>query len=132
MDGVPVAQRKEQLRYGVAAVNLRSGQIVALLEFQTAVDEIFDVQLMRGLRFPEVIGFQHETIQHTFVVPHIPSDPPDALAISFHASACHAPSRHAAIVASGSRAPLYPLDFTPTRRSTSKACNRFDADRANG
>lgn len=69
MDGVPLAQRREQLKSGVAAVDLRSGEVVALLEFQTAVEEIFDVQLLPGLRFPEVIGFQQETILHTFVVP---------------------------------------------------------------
>jgi uncharacterized protein (TIGR03032 family) len=69
MDGVPLADRREQLKCGVAVVDLRSGRVVALLEFQTAVEEIFDVQLLPGLRFPEVIGFQQETIQHTFVVP---------------------------------------------------------------
>ena len=69
MDGVPLAERREQLKCGVAVVDLRSGRVVALLEFQTAVEEIFDVQLLPGLRFPEVIGFQQETIQHTFVVP---------------------------------------------------------------
>jgi hypothetical protein len=53
----------------VAVVDVRSGQVMALLGFQTAVEEIFDVQLLPGLRFPGVIGFQHETIQHTFVVP---------------------------------------------------------------
>jgi uncharacterized protein (TIGR03032 family) len=69
MDGVPLAQRREQLKCGVAVVDLGSGQVIAVLEFQTAVEEIFDVQLLPGLRSPEVIGFQHETIQHTFVVP---------------------------------------------------------------
>ena len=69
MDGVPLAERREQLKCGVAVVDLRSGQVIALLEFQTAVEEIFDVQLLPGLRFPEVIGFQQETIQHTFIVP---------------------------------------------------------------
>ncbi len=69
MDGVPLAERREQLKCGVAVVDLRSGQIVALLEFETAVEEIFDVQLLPGGRFPEVIGFQHETIQHMFVLP---------------------------------------------------------------
>ncbi len=69
MDGVPLAKRREQLKCGVAVVDLRSGQVIALLEFQTAVEEIFDVQLLPGVRFPEVIGFQQETIQHTFVVP---------------------------------------------------------------
>ena len=69
MDGVPLADRRERLKCGVAVVDLRSGRVVALLEFQTAVEEIFDVQLLPGLRFPEVIGFQQEAIRHTFVVP---------------------------------------------------------------
>ncbi len=69
MYGVPLTERREQLKCGVAVVELRSGQIRALLEFQTAVEEIFDVQLLPGLRFPDVIGFQQETIQHTFIVP---------------------------------------------------------------
>jgi uncharacterized protein (TIGR03032 family) len=69
MDGVPLAKWRDQLKCGIAVVDLRSGQTIGLLEFQTAVEEIFDVQLLPGLRFPEVIGFQHETINHTFVVP---------------------------------------------------------------
>jgi uncharacterized protein (TIGR03032 family) len=69
MDGVPLAERREQLKCGVAVVDLRGGQVVASLEFQTTVEEIFDVQLLPELRFPEVIGFQQETIQHVFIVP---------------------------------------------------------------
>ncbi len=69
MDGVPLAQRRERLKCGVSVIDWRSGQVIAWLEFQTAVEEIFDVQLLPGLRFPEVIGFQQETIQHTFIVP---------------------------------------------------------------
>jgi hypothetical protein len=72
---VPLAQRRDQLNCGVAVVDLHSGQVMALLEFQTAVEEIFDVHLLPGLRFPEVIGFQQETIQHTFVVPRVPPAP---------------------------------------------------------
>jgi uncharacterized protein (TIGR03032 family) len=75
MDGVPLAERREQLKCGVAVIDLRCGQVMAMLEFQTAVEEIFDVQLLPGLRFPEVIGFQQETIQRTFVVPRVPPAP---------------------------------------------------------
>jgi uncharacterized protein (TIGR03032 family) len=75
MDGVPLAERSERLKCGVAVVDLRSGRVDALLEFLTAVEEVFDVQLLPGLRFPEVIGFQQETIQHTFVVPRMPPGP---------------------------------------------------------
>ena len=69
MDGVPLAERREQLKCGVAVVNLRGGRVTAMLEFQTAVEEIFDVQLLAGVGFPEVMGFQKDTVQHTFVVP---------------------------------------------------------------
>ena len=70
MDGVPLAERRSELKCGVAVVDVRSGQIIGLLEFQTAVEEIFDVQLLPGLRFPEVIGFQKETLHHAFVMPN--------------------------------------------------------------
>jgi uncharacterized protein (TIGR03032 family) len=70
MDGVPLAERRDQLKCGVAVVDTRSGQSIALLEFQTAVEEIFDVQLLPGLRFPEVVGFQKGTLHHTFIIPH--------------------------------------------------------------
>jgi uncharacterized protein (TIGR03032 family) len=69
MDGVPLAARRDQLRCGVAVVDVRGGALVGSLEFQTAVEEIFDVQLLPGARFPEVIGFQKEEVNQTFVVP---------------------------------------------------------------
>jgi Domain of unknown function (DUF4915) len=69
MDGVPLAARRNELKCGIAAVDLRSGRVAGLLEFQTAVEEIFDVQLLPGLRFPEVVGFQKDEVHNTFVVP---------------------------------------------------------------
>ena len=69
MDGVPLAERRAELKCGVAVVDLRSGRVVASVDFQSAVEEVFDVQVLAGLPFPEVLGFQKETIQHTFVVP---------------------------------------------------------------
>ena len=74
MDGVPLAQRRGQLKCGIGVVDLRDGRVIALLEFQTAVEEIFDVQLLPGSRFPEVLGFQKEAVQHTFIIP--PEDEP--------------------------------------------------------
>jgi uncharacterized protein (TIGR03032 family) len=78
MDGVPLAERRSELKSGIAVVDLRSGRQVAFLEFQTAVEEIYDVQILPGLRFPEVIGFQKETLHNTFVVP--PNGHPTPLA----------------------------------------------------
>jgi uncharacterized protein (TIGR03032 family) len=69
MDGVPLAQRRDQLKCGIAVIDLRNGQDIAFLEFQTAVEEIFDVQILPGIRFPEVMGFLKESLHHTFIVP---------------------------------------------------------------
>jgi uncharacterized protein (TIGR03032 family) len=79
MDGVPLAERRDQLKCGVAVVDLHRGQLVGLLEFQTAVEEIFDVQLLPGARFPEVVGFQKEEIQHTFILPSANNAPVSAM-----------------------------------------------------
>ncbi len=68
MDGVPLAERRDELKCGVAVVDLIAGRVCAMLEFQTAVEEIFDVQLLAGVRFPELLGFQQDTIRHTFIV----------------------------------------------------------------
>jgi uncharacterized protein (TIGR03032 family) len=69
MNGVPLAERRDQLKCGVAVVDLNGGQVCAMLEFHSAVEEIFDVQLLAGARFPELMGFQKDAIHHTFVVP---------------------------------------------------------------
>jgi hypothetical protein len=69
MDGVPLAEKRDQLHCGIAVVDLRSGRTVGFLEFQTAVDEIFDVQILAGSRFPEIMGFQKDTLHHTFIIP---------------------------------------------------------------
>jgi len=68
---VPLAERRHELKCGVAVVDVRAGVVAALLEFHTAVEEIFDVQLLSDIRFPEVVGFQQETIHHTFIVPPV-------------------------------------------------------------
>lgn len=44
--GVPIAERRSELKCGVAVVDLTSGQAVAYLEFESGVEEIFDVQVV--------------------------------------------------------------------------------------
>jgi hypothetical protein len=39
-------------------------------------EEIFDVQILPGLRFPEVMGFQKEDIHNTFIIPPGSTVPP--------------------------------------------------------
>jgi uncharacterized protein (TIGR03032 family) len=83
MDGVPLASRRHELKCGVALVDLAAGRVCGMLEFQSAVEEIFDVQLLSGFRFPEVLGFQKDTLHHTFIVP----DPTEQVGPSWRAAA---------------------------------------------
>jgi uncharacterized protein (TIGR03032 family) len=54
--GVPIASERERLKCGVVAVDLRTGQPGPFLEFHSDVEEIFDVQLLPGMRFPVFSG----------------------------------------------------------------------------
>jgi uncharacterized protein (TIGR03032 family) len=54
--GVPIAERRGALKCGVAIVELATGRQVGLLEFHSGVEEIFDVQVLPGVRCPVLSG----------------------------------------------------------------------------
>jgi uncharacterized protein (TIGR03032 family) len=54
--GIPIAEHRERLRCGVEVVDVRSGRVVAGLQFHSGVDEIFDVRLLPGVRCPVLSG----------------------------------------------------------------------------
>jgi len=54
---------------GVWVVNIQTGQTVALVKFEEAVQEIFAVQVVPGVRPPDVINDRPRVIGDSFVVP---------------------------------------------------------------
>jgi uncharacterized protein (TIGR03032 family) len=54
--GLPIEHKRESLKCGVAVVDLVTGRQMALLEFHTGVEEIFDVQLLPGIKSPVMSG----------------------------------------------------------------------------
>jgi uncharacterized protein (TIGR03032 family) len=54
--GVPIAENHEELKCGVGVVDLRTGITLATLEFESGVEEIFDVQLLPNTRAAAVGG----------------------------------------------------------------------------
>ncbi len=54
--GLPVAERHDCLKCGVAIVELTAGRTIGFLEFCSGIEEIFDVQLAQGVRSPMVQG----------------------------------------------------------------------------
>jgi uncharacterized protein (TIGR03032 family) len=53
--GMPIAERRPELKCGVGVVDLTSGRLVAHFEFVTGVEEIFDVQVVSA-RCPALSG----------------------------------------------------------------------------
>jgi hypothetical protein len=53
----------------VWVVDLRRGQVAAFLRFEDAVQEIFDVVVLDGLRFPEVTEMDSDATNGSFVLP---------------------------------------------------------------
>jgi uncharacterized protein (TIGR03032 family) len=54
--GMPIADRRPELKCGVGVVDLTTGRLIAHLEFVTGVEEIFDVQVVQGARCPALSG----------------------------------------------------------------------------
>ena len=54
--GMPIAERRPELKCGVGVVDLDTGRLAAHLEFVTGVEEIFDVQVLPGARCPVLSG----------------------------------------------------------------------------
>lgn len=71
LEGVPIVADRDKLRCGLWVVDLKTGGIVAHLEFNTGVEEIFDVQVLPGMMSPFVSGpaAEKDTGQPLWTVP---------------------------------------------------------------
>lgn len=54
--GLPIAERRADLKCGVGIIDLTTGALAAQLEFQSGVEEIFDVQVLPGSLRPCLAG----------------------------------------------------------------------------
>ena len=69
--GIPITERmaEDERTCGVCVVDLASGQVVALLRFDTAVQEILAVTVLPGRSWPELINDDETLLENSFVVP---------------------------------------------------------------
>jgi uncharacterized protein (TIGR03032 family) len=68
--GIPITERlaPEERTCGVCVVDLRHGEVVALLKFTSGVQEVFAVALLPR-RFPDLINDDEKLLESSFVVP---------------------------------------------------------------
>ena len=69
--GIPITERlaEDERTCGVCVVDLTTGQVVALLRFETAVQEVFAVTVLPGRRYPDLINDDEKLLENSFVVP---------------------------------------------------------------
>ena len=69
--GIPITERlaEDQRTCGVCAIDLSTGQVVALLRFETAVQEVFAVTVLPGKRYPDLVNDDEKLLENSFVVP---------------------------------------------------------------
>jgi uncharacterized protein (TIGR03032 family) len=67
--GIPLTERVAERQCGVYAIDLRNGQTIAFLRFEGDVQEIFDVQVLHGIRYPELLELTSPLISTSFTVP---------------------------------------------------------------
>lgn len=65
--GLPLDERSEPLKCGLWAIDIKTGETVAFLEFQEGCSELFDIQVLASAQQPLVLGFQKEDINQLFV-----------------------------------------------------------------
>jgi uncharacterized protein (TIGR03032 family) len=69
--GIPITDRLpvEERRCGMWVVDTRSGQVVAFLRFEAGVQEVFAVQALPGIRYPDLLTEDMDEIARSFMLP---------------------------------------------------------------
>jgi hypothetical protein len=68
--GIAIAERPLEERYcGVWVLDVTTGRTIAFVKFEDAVQEVFAVQVLPGVRFPDLINDQEALLADSFVLP---------------------------------------------------------------
>ncbi|WP_199349124.1 TIGR03032 family protein [Microcoleus sp. FACHB-SPT15] len=67
--GLPVQQRFKRLLCGVAVVDLRSGQLVGMLEFTAGCQELYDVEFLPSVLRPTILNNERPEMRQAFTAP---------------------------------------------------------------
>ena len=66
--GIPLVDRVPERRCGVWVIDTRTSNVVAFLRFEGTVQEIFDVQVLQGFRYPELLEPGNEVVASSFTI----------------------------------------------------------------
>jgi hypothetical protein len=67
---IPITEENVERMSGVWVVNIETGETIAILKFGDAVQEIFAVQAIPGVLFPEILDEDVELLQTIYALPN--------------------------------------------------------------
>jgi len=67
--GIPLVERVKERTCGVWVVHIKTGHIVGFLRFEAGVQEIFAVQVLQGVNFPEVLEWDDPRLSQSYMLP---------------------------------------------------------------
>jgi uncharacterized protein (TIGR03032 family) len=71
--GIPITERLpvEERACGMWVVDIRDGRTVAFLRFEAGVQEVFAVQVLQGVRYPDILpeGVHDDVLADAYVLP---------------------------------------------------------------
>lgn len=67
--GIPIAEDSQTRRCGVWVVDIHTGATVAFLRFEGSVQEIFAVEVLPGIAYPELLNETGPLLDSSFVIP---------------------------------------------------------------
>jgi len=67
--GLPVQQRCAKLLCGVAVVDVRSGQQVAMFEFTSGCEELYDIEFLPGIYRPMILNLEKPAVRQAITNP---------------------------------------------------------------
>jgi uncharacterized protein (TIGR03032 family) len=71
--GLPMLERLDERLCGVWAVHPETGETVGFLRFEELVQEVFDVAVLPGHRYPEIAEEGSDAASQSFVLPSAPA-----------------------------------------------------------
>ncbi|MEL6109424.1 MAG: TIGR03032 family protein [Planctomycetota bacterium] len=69
--GIPLVDRLEEAQHrscGVWVLNIETGKTLGFCRFETGVQEIFSVEVMPGVRFPDLVNHDPNIVGHSYVL----------------------------------------------------------------
>ena len=67
--GLPIQERSDPLRCGVAVVDLRSGASAGMFEFASGCEELYDVQFLPGVYRPMILNLEKAAVRQAITNP---------------------------------------------------------------